>query len=100
MAEVNLGQDKINENHPCRAEMIEKARKDGLRSLEVWEMPVYYWQRRQCRNELDNNKALSALNLKQIDEDFENSKMFRGFTSCCAYLTIAMFLASAASTVL
>lgn len=93
-------QEVERKEHPCRVDLIEKARKEGLRSLKIWEAPLYYWQRRECRKAIKNEKALSTLNIKQTDEDFENSKAFRGFTSGCAYLTIALVLVSAVSMVL
>ena len=77
------------EDHPCRTPLIEKVKEHGLRSLKVWEVPVFYWDRFQCRKSINNSRYLMNANMEQHEADFEASKSFQGFTSCIAYCSIA-----------
>lgn len=85
-------------DHPCRAPRIEKVKEHGLRSLKVWEIPVFYWERYQCRKAVNNSKYLTKVIVEQHEADYEASKSLQGFTSCIAYCSIAsvfIFLVSA-----
>ena len=95
-----VGQEKADETDlkmketGCKGEMIEKASKNGIRSLGSFELIGYYWEIKKCPDK-EMAKAIKKENdEKQFKEDAENYKGFTGWTSSCAYCAIALFVYS------
>jgi len=95
-----VGQEKADETDlkmketGCKGEMIEKASKNGIRSLGSMELFRYYWEIRKCPDK-EMAKAIKKENdEKQFKEDAEKYKGFTGWTSSCAYCAIALFVYS------
>lgn len=95
---VTSAQEKQKEDHPCKAPIIQKVKENGMRSLKVWEVPLFYWHRQKCRKAINNSAYLTKVIEDQHEADYEASKSLQGFTSCVAYCAIAsvfIFLVSA-----
>ena len=95
-----VGQEKSDEadlkmkETGCKGEMIEKASKNGIRSLGSMELFRYYWEIKKCPDK-EMAKAIKKENdERQFKEDAENYKGFTGWTSSCAYCAIALFVYS------
>ena len=86
---VLFAQDTDQKKHPCKAPLIEKVKQHGMRSMNIWEVPLFYWQRYQCRKAISNSKYLSKISDEQHEADYEASNSLQGFTSCIAYCAIA-----------
>lgn len=82
---------KTNRN-PCLDPVLLKARKEGLRSVKIYEIPTYFIRGRQCRKNGASREAFRRINQQQLEVDFTNGHRMQGWTSCWTYL--------AASTVL
>ena len=95
-----VGQEKADETDlkmkepGCKGEMIEKASKNGIRSLGSFELFRYYWEIRKCPDKKMAKAIKRANDERQFKEDAENYKGFTGWTSSCAYCAIALFVYS------
>ena len=75
-------------DNPCKSTYIKKAREGGLRSLSIFEMPVYYYDVRRCEDVIESNKLFVDIEQEQITADFTQSKQMRSWTSSFAYCAI------------
>ena len=95
-----VGQEKANEadlkmkETGCKGEMIEKASKNGIRSLSLTELFRYYREIKKCPDKKMAKAIKKANDERQFKEDAENYKGFTGWTSSCAYCAIALFVYS------
>jgi hypothetical protein len=95
-----VGQEKSDEadlkmkETGCKGEMIEKASKNGIRSLGSMELIGYYWEIKKCPDKEMAKTIKKENDEKQFKEDAENYKGFTGWTSSCAYCAIALFVYS------
>ena len=95
-----VGQEKANEadlkmkETGCKGEMIEKASKNGIRSLSLTELFRYYIEIKKCPDKKMAKAIKKANDERQFKEDAENYKGFTGWTSSCAYCAIALFVYS------
>tara|TARA_B100000809_G_scaffold231375_1_gene246480 strand:+ start:4161 stop:4514 length:354 start_codon:yes stop_codon:yes gene_type:complete len=74
--------------NPCKSTYIKKAREGGLRSLSIFEIPVYYYDARRCEDVIESNKLFVDIEQAQITADFTQSKQMRSWTSSFAYCAI------------
>jgi UTP-glucose-1-phosphate uridylyltransferase len=86
---VLLAQDVVKDN-TCNSDLIKRAKKEGMRSINVNEMPQYFMDLWNCRKEENGKKTLKRINDKTLEKDFEHSEKFTGFTATCAYCTTAI----------
>ena len=95
-----VGQEKADEadlkmkETGCKGEMIEKASKNGIRSLSLTELFRYYREIKKCPDKKMAKAIKKANDERQFKEDAENYKGFTGWTSSCAYCAIALFVYS------
>lgn len=95
-----VGQEKADEEDlkmketGCKGEMIEKASKNGIRSLSLMEIFRYYREIKKCPNKKAGKAIKKANDNRQLKEDAENYKGFTGWTSSCAYCVMAFFVYS------
>ena len=95
-----VGQEKIDEadlnmkETGCKGETIEKASKNGIRSLSLMELFRYYREIKKCPDKKAGKAIKKANDNRQLKEDAENYKGFTGWTSSCAYCAIAFFVFS------
>ena len=84
-----MGQDstQTQKNDPSQYKVIELAQKEGLRNVPLHKLPLFIWQSFNCRKTEKGKQMLKSLEKKQIDEDFESTKSFRGWTVTCASAT-------------
>ena len=78
----------------CKGEMIEKASKNGIRSLSLMELFRYYREIKKCPDKKAGKAIKKANDNRQLKEDAENYKGFTGWTSSCAYCVMAFFVFS------
>jgi len=81
---VLFAQDAIKEP-ACNSDLIKRAKKEGMRSIRVKEMPQYIVDVWNCRKEENGKKTFQQINEKTTEKDFEHSDKFAGFTASCAY---------------
>jgi|TARA_Y100000310_G_scaffold105251_1_gene103630 hypothetical protein len=79
-------------NNPCNSEVVQKARKDGFRSLKLMEKIQFYRDLKKCEDKVLAKSIKKEVNAIQLKTDAENSKLFVGRTSGCAYCVIALFV--------
>ena len=95
-----VGQEKADEadlkmkETGCKGEMIEKASKNGIRSLSLTELFRYYREIKKCPDKKMAKAIKKANDERQFKEDAENYKGFTGWTSSCAYCAIMLFVYS------
>ena len=95
-----VGQEKADEadlkmkETGCKGEMIEKASKNGIRSLSLTELFRYYREIKKCPDKKMAKAIKKENDEKQFKEDAEKYKGFTGWTSSCAYGAIALFVYS------
>ncbi len=89
---VLLGQDTKKIENPCQSELIKKAKREGVRSIKIAELPTYVIELWKCRKENDGKKTLKRINEKTYIEDYESAESFVGFTATCAYCSAASVL--------
>ena len=86
--------DAEREENPCSSVQINKARADGLRSLSILEIPLYYYDAGRCMDVIQSNKVFEGIEQKQINADFTQSNRMQGWTSSFAYCTIILLATS------
>ena len=95
-----VGQEKADEadlkmkETGCKGEMIEKASKNGIRSLSLTELFRYYREIKKCPDKKMAKAIKKANDERQFKEDAETYKGFTGLTSSCDYCAIALFVYS------
>jgi hypothetical protein len=77
---------------PCDSELLLKVREQGLRSLKLSEVLQYYKALKSCKNQTLAKRIRQYNESHQLSEDAENARTMQGFTSGCAYCTIALIL--------
>jgi len=77
---------------PCDSEVLLKVREQGLRSLKLSEVPSYYRALKNCKNQTLAKRIRQYNESHQLSEDAEKAQTMQGFTSGCAYCTIALIL--------
>jgi len=83
---VLFAQDAIEDN-ACDSDLITRARREGMRSIKVKEMPRYFKDLWKCRKEENGKNTLKQIRDKTVEKDYERSRRFTGFTATCAYCT-------------
>ncbi len=83
-----FAQDVVKDD-ACNSDLVKRAKKEGMRSINVNEMPRYFIDIWKCRKEENGKKTLKRINDKTVQKDFEHSEEFTGFTATCAYCTTA-----------
>ena len=78
----------------CKGEMIEKASKNGIRSLSLTELFRYYREIKKCPDKTMAKAIKKANDQRKYKEHAENYKGFTGLTSTCPYCAIALFVYS------
>lgn len=81
---IIFAQDAIKDN-ACNSDLIKRAKKEGMRSIRLNEMPQYFIELWNCRKEENGKITLKRINDKTVDKDYEHSEKFTGFTATCAY---------------
>lgn len=77
---------------PCDSKLVAKVRSEGLRSLKLSEIGPYYKDLKKCKNQTLARRIRHYNESRQLSQDAENAKTMEGFTSGCAYCTIALIL--------
>ena len=77
---------------PCEGEKIQKVEKKGLRALKISEIPAYLTELKNCKHKAKVKTITKSANEKQLIKDAENSKLFVGKTSGCAYCVMALIV--------
>ncbi len=80
-----LSAQEVIKDNACNSDLIKRAKKEGMRSIRVNEMPRYLIDLWNCRKEENGKKTLKRINDKTVEKDFEHSEKFTGFTATCAY---------------
>ena len=78
--------------NPCNSKIIKKARSTGFRSLKFDEKIQYYLDLKKCGNKNLVKMIKKEVNTNQMKSDADNSKLFFGKTSSCAYCVIALLV--------
>ncbi len=89
---VLLGQDTEKTENPCQSELIKRAKREGVRSIKITELPTYVIDLWKCRKEKEGKKTFKRINEKTNIEDYKSSEQFTGFTATCAYCSAASVL--------
>ncbi|MFQ6612699.1 MAG: hypothetical protein ACE5D2_06305 [Fidelibacterota bacterium] len=77
---------------PCESKLVAKVQANGLRALKITEIPRYYADLKKCKNQTLAKRIRRYNESHQINQDAENSRRMQGFTSGCAYCTVALIL--------
>lgn len=85
---AQTGQDEF----PCGSELLDKVKRQGLRSLGAFEIIPYYLDLKKCNNREEARRFNKQAEVNQLIQDAENSKYLQGFTSGCVYFTITILL--------
>lgn len=89
---ILLGQETEKTDNPCQSELIIKAKREGVRSIKITELPTYVIELWKCRKEKEGKKTLKRINEKTYIKDYETAESFVGFTATCAYCSAASVL--------
>lgn len=87
-----ISQEAPEIENACQSTLIIKAKKDGLRSIKVSELPQYIIELWRCRKEKSSKNIFNRINEKTYVNDYKTSEEFVGFTATCAYCSAASVL--------
>lgn len=66
--------------------MVQKAQKNGLRSLRLFEIPFYYRDMYYCKKSGQTLKRFDYIENNQLEADVQEAKHMKGWTSTFVYL--------------
>jgi len=89
---VVMSQELQQTGNACQSPLILKAKKEGMRSIKVTELPQFVIDLWSCRKENNSKKLFKRINEKTYIEDYKMSQQFVGFTATCAYCSAASVL--------
>ncbi|MBC8215191.1 MAG: hypothetical protein H8E64_01600 [Candidatus Marinimicrobia bacterium] len=72
--------------NPCVSPLVQKAQKNGLRSLTLFEIPFYYRDMYYCKKSGQTLKRFDYIEDNQLEADVEKTKYLKGWTSTFVYL--------------
>ena len=76
----------------CETEVVEKAQLDGLASLTTLERIQYYIDTRRCKYKQQSKLVHNQVDEKQLKEDAQNAKKFKGKSSSITYCVGTLIL--------
>ena len=76
----------------CETEVVEKAQLDGLASLTTLERIQYYIDTRRCKYKQQSKLVHNQVDEKQLKEDAQNAKKFKGKSSSITYCIGSLIL--------
>ena len=76
----------------CETEVVEKAQLDGLASLTTVERIQYYIDTRRCKYKQQSKLVHNQVDEKQLKEDAQNAKKFKGKSSSITYCVGTLIL--------
>jgi len=76
----------------CETEVVEKAQIDGLASLTTLERIQYYIDTRRCKYKQQSKLVHNQVDEKQLKEDAQNAKKFKGKSSSITYCVGTLIL--------
>jgi len=85
--------------NPCLNPILMKVEQNGVKSLKIYQLPVYYWAALRCKKINKHSQNILRHDRKQLDQDYKKAYRLEGAAYSCTYIAavaVLVFYASAA----